>query len=105
MITQDEKIKLLIQNLYDTISNISDTRELLSQNETTKQYLEDFDNLQDTYQKDLSAKQANQHYEIAVNFEQIISISAYLQGFQAGIKTIKTLEDKNFALNMMNLLV
>lgn len=105
MITQDEKIKLLIQNLYDTISNISDTRELLSQNETTKQYLEDFDNLQDTYRKDLSAKQANQHYEIAVNFEQIISISAYLQGFQAGIKTIKILEDKNFALNMLNLLV
>lgn len=105
MITQDEKIKLLIQNLYDTISNISDTRELLSQNETTKQYLEDFDNLQDTYQKDLSSKQVNQHYEIAVNFEQIISISAYLQGFQAGIKTTKILEDKNFALNMLNLLV
>ena len=105
MITQDEKIKLLIQNLFDTISNLSDTRELLSQNKTTQKYLEDFDNLQDTYQKDLSSNQANQHYEIAVNFEQIISISAYLQGFQAGIKTIKTLEDKNFALNMLNLLV
>ena len=105
MITQDEKIKLLIQNLFDTISNLSDTRELLSQNKTTQKYLEDFDNLQDTYQKDLSANQANKHYEIAVNFEQIISISAYLQGFQAGIKTTKILEDKNFALNMLNLLV
>ena len=105
MITQDEKIKLLIQNLYDTISNISDTRELLSQNETTKKHLEDFDKLENEFQKDLNVEKANEVYETIVNFEQSLSISAYLQGFQAGIKTIKTLEDKNFALNMLNLLV
>lgn len=102
---EQQKIDLIIRNLYETITNISDTRDILMKNKETKGYIESFEKFEDEYQKKVGIEKANERFEQVVNYEQAISTTAFLIGFQKGVQAVKTIEDKNFVENMLKVLM
>lgn len=100
--SEKEQMDIIIQNLFNTLSNLTDARDLLSQNEETKKYLKDYENLEDTIQKNLSVEEANNRYDILISYEQAIGISAFLLGYQKGVKCMQAINSPDFLPNILN---
>lgn len=84
------------ENLFSSIAILTDADELLSKNETTKKYLDDYNSLEQKLQKHLNDEQINKEFEIRVQYEQAIGIIAFLKGFKLSYDLIKALDDKEF---------
>lgn len=102
---KNEQINIIINNLHETISNLTDAKSLLEQNKKTKIYFEDFAKFENECHSTLSCEDSNKLFDIIVNYEQSIGIAAFLTGFQKGVQSVKTLEDKNFVANMLDKLM
>lgn len=84
------------ENLFSSIAILTDADQLLSKNETTKKYLEDYNSLEQKLQKHLNDEQINEEFETRVQYEQAIGIIAFLKGFKMSYDLIKALDDKEF---------
>ena len=84
------------ENLFSSIAILTDADQLLSKNETTKKYLDDYNSLEQKLQKHLNDEQINEEFETRVQYEQAIGIIAFLKGFKLSYDLIKALDDKEF---------
>lgn len=99
---EKEQMDIIIQNLFDTLSNLTNAKDLLSQNEETKKYLQDYENLEDKIEKKLSVKESNSRYDILVSYEQALGISSFLLGFQKGVQIIQAINSPDFLSTTLN---
>lgn len=99
---EKEQMDIIIQNLFDTLSNLTNAKDLLSQNEETKKYLQDYENLEDKIEEKLSVKESNSRYDILVSYEQALGISSFLLGFQKGVQIIQAINSPDFLSTTLN---
>lgn len=100
-----EKELLFMDNIIETVSSISDTKDILNKNEITRKYVEDYDNFFRQYSEKLPFKDADDFENIMLNYERCIQVSSFLIGFQIGIKSLKLLESDDFVSNIINKLM
>ena len=100
-----EQLKQIINNLHEALTNLTDAKTLLSQNEKTKAYLEEYNKFEDECHSKLDFDKSNKLYGTISLYEQSFGIAAFLTGFKAGIQSMKLLEDKNFVSKMLNMIM
>lgn len=92
----NQAINEIKQNIFASISALTDAAALLSQNEETKKYLKDYEKLQQEIEKDLNVYESNRQFDIKIAYEQAIGITAFLTGFKLSFDLLNFIQDKNF---------
>ena len=100
-----EKLKQIIDNLHEALTNITDANTLLSQSEKTKAYLEEYNKFENECHSKLDFEESNKLYETIAFYEQSFGIAAFLTGFQAGVKSERMIKDKDFVSKMLNMIM
>lgn len=102
--SEKEKMNILAVNLKEILSNFIDAKELLSNNEKTKLYYEEYEKFLEEYRKDVSFEQMIKFEDVMMNYSQGIGISAFFLGFNLAMKLSKGIEKNEFITQLLDLI-
>lgn len=94
--TNEKIIEEIRENIFQTISNLTDARELLSQTPMTKELYEKQEILEEEIYKTDDIEEANRRFDIKIPYEQAIGLSAFLTGFKLSYDLMKAFDNKDF---------
>ncbi|TRW26248.1 hypothetical protein FL857_06055 [Criibacterium bergeronii] len=86
----------ITQNLFESITALTDATTLLSKNPETKKYLEDNEKLENEINSALDVEESNRRFDIKIPYEQAIGITAFLTGFKLSNDLNNFIKDKDF---------